>query len=104
VNTGGRTLIAALAGRLPLSLSSAASNYDILVDAPDRPGKGETVTGCSWAPKFGGNQAAARGPGVATAMVGAVGDDRSALHFSPGLIRQRWIVRLLRSWTMQSQV
>lgn len=47
-------------------------HYDIMVDAPDRPRKGETVTGRSWAPKFGGkggNQAvAARRQGVSTAM------------------------------------
>lgn len=50
-----------------------------MVDAPDRPRRGETVTGRSWAPKCGGkggNQAvAAAKAGVRTAMVGAVGDD-----------------------------
>jgi ribokinase len=54
-------------------------HYDIMVDAPDRPRKGETVTGRSWAPKFGGkggNQAvAARRRGVSTAMISAVGKD-----------------------------
>ena len=54
-------------------------HYDIMVDAPDRPRKGETVAGLSWSPKFGGkggNQAlAAKGQGVPTAMVGAVGGD-----------------------------
>jgi ribokinase len=54
-------------------------HYDIMVDAPGRPRKGETVTGRSWAPKFGGkggNQAVAAGrQGVSTAMVGAVGKD-----------------------------
>jgi ribokinase len=54
-------------------------HYDIMVDAPGRPRKGETVTGRSWAPKFGGkggNQAvAARRQGVSTAIVGAVGKD-----------------------------
>ena len=54
-------------------------HYDITVDAPGRPRKGETVTGRSWAPKFGGkggNQAvAASRQGVSTAMVGAVGKD-----------------------------
>ena len=37
-------------------------HYDIMVDALDRPRKGETVTGYSWHPKFGGkggNQAIA---------------------------------------------
>src|SRR3954447_19983304 len=32
-------------------------HYDIMVDAPDRPRKGETVTGYSWRPKFGGKGA-----------------------------------------------
>ncbi len=54
-------------------------HYDIMVDAPYRPRKGETVTGRSWTPKSGGkggNQAiAARRQGVPTAMVGAVGND-----------------------------
>lgn len=54
-------------------------HYDIMIDAPDRPAKGETVTGQRWYPKFGGkggNQAvAAAGAGVETRMVGAVGRD-----------------------------
>lgn len=54
-------------------------HYDIMVDAPDRPRKGETVAGRGWAPKFGGkggNQAVgARRQHVPTAMVGAVGKD-----------------------------
>lgn len=54
-------------------------HYDIMVDAPDRPRKGETVTGHSWRPKFGGkggNQAvAAARAGAAVRMAGAVGDD-----------------------------
>ena len=54
-------------------------HYDIMVDAPDRPRKGETVTGYAWRPKFGGkggNQAvAAAQAGAVTRMVGAVGDD-----------------------------
>ncbi|WP_292262344.1 PfkB family carbohydrate kinase, partial [Mesorhizobium sp.] len=54
-------------------------HYDILVDAPDRPRKGETVTGFGWQPKCGGkggNQvlSAARA-GARSAMIGAVGDD-----------------------------
>ena len=47
-------------------------HYDIMVDAPGRPRKGETVAGRSWAPKFGGkggNQAvAARRQGVSAAL------------------------------------
>lgn len=54
-------------------------HYDIMVDAPDRPRKGETVTGYDWRPKFGGkggNQAvAARKAGATVRMAGAVGDD-----------------------------
>ena len=54
-------------------------HYDILVRAPDRPRKGETLTGQSWTPKCGGkggNQAiAAARAGVKAAMIGAVGDD-----------------------------
>ncbi len=54
-------------------------HYDIMVDAPHRPRKGETVTGHAWRPKFGGkggNQAlaAARAGGLVR-MAGAVGDD-----------------------------
>lgn len=64
-------------------------HYDIMVDAPDRPRKGETVAGRSWAPKFGGkggNQAiAARRQAVPTAMVGAVGDDGFGVALLAGL-------------------
>ncbi|KMO22534.1 carbohydrate kinase [Methylobacterium platani JCM 14648] len=66
-------------------------HYDITVDAPDRPRKGETVTGRRWAPRFGGkggNQAAAaQAQGVATAMVGAVGDDDFGRGLLAGLDR-----------------
>src|SRR5579863_3746443 len=66
-------------------------HYDILLDAPDRPRKGETVAGRSWAPKFGGkggNQAiAARRQGVPTSMVGAVGDDDFGIALLAGLDR-----------------
>lgn len=54
-------------------------HYDIMVDAPDRPRRGETVTGYRWRPKFGGkggNQAvAAARAGVDVRFVGAVGTD-----------------------------
>lgn len=57
-------------------------HYDIIVDAPGRPRKGETVTGERWYPKFGGkggNQAvAAARAGAATRFVGAVGCDNFA--------------------------
>ena len=54
-------------------------HHDIMVDAPDRPMKGETVTGHAWHRKFGGkggNQAvAAARAGADVRMWGAVGDD-----------------------------
>ena len=73
-------------GTRPAIVVVGSLHYDITVDAPDRPRRGETVTGRRWAPKFGGkggNQAAAaQAQGVATAMVGAVGDD----DFGRGLL------------------
>jgi ribokinase len=77
---------------MPVAVVVAGSlHYDIMVDAPDRPRKGETVTGRSWSPKFGGkggNQAAAaRSQGVATAMVGAVGADDFGVALLAGLDR-----------------
>jgi ribokinase len=57
-------------------------HYDIMVQAPHRPTKGETVTGSAWFPKFGGkggNQAvAAARAGAEVRMVGAVGQDNFA--------------------------
>lgn len=54
-------------------------HYDIMVQGPARPRKGETVTGESWHPKCGGkggNQAvSAAKTGAASAMIGAVADD-----------------------------
>ncbi|SFB33972.1 ribokinase [Rhizobium sp. NFR07] len=55
-------------------------HYDIIVDGPARPKKGETVTGSSWRPSCGGkggNQAvSAAKHGVPSAMIGAVADDQ----------------------------
>src|SRR3954451_3400903 len=63
----------------PVVVVAGSLHYDIMVDAPDRPRKGETVTGFAWRPKFGGkggNQAvAAAKAGAEIRMVGAVGDD-----------------------------
>lgn len=63
----------------PLVTVFGSLHYDIMVDAPDRPRKGETVTGHAWHPKCGGkggNQAvSAARAGVRAAMIGAVGDD-----------------------------
>jgi ribokinase len=54
-------------------------HYDILVDAPARPRKGETITGAASRPKLGGkggNQAvAAARAGATTSMIGMVGND-----------------------------
>lgn len=54
-------------------------HYDIAVNGPARPRKGETITGTSWYPKSGGkggNQAVSSArTGVTTAMIGAVADD-----------------------------
>ncbi|MER0236918.1 PfkB family carbohydrate kinase [Fulvimarina sp. MAC8] len=63
----------------PVIVVVGSLHYDIMVDAPDRPRKGETVTGHAWRPKFGGkggNQAvSAAQAGTRVRMVGAVGDD-----------------------------
>ncbi|TGQ28808.1 ribokinase [Mesorhizobium sp. M00.F.Ca.ET.216.01.1.1] len=64
---------------LPLVTVFGSLHYDMMVEAPDRPRKGETVTGHAWHPKCGGkggNQAvSAARAGVSSAMIGAVGDD-----------------------------
>ncbi|WP_159953361.1 ribokinase [Rhizobium sp. 18065] len=63
----------------PLVTVFGSLHYDIAVFGPDRPRKGETVTGTSWHPKSGGkggNQAvSAARAGVSTSMIGAVADD-----------------------------
>jgi ribokinase len=63
----------------PVIVVVGSLHYDIMVDAPDRPRKGETVSGFAWRPKFGGkggNQAiAAAKAGGEVRMAGAVGDD-----------------------------
>lgn len=65
--------------RRPIVVVVGSLHYDIMVEAPDRPRKGETVTGFSWHPKFGGkggNQAvAAVKAGAEVRMAGAVGND-----------------------------
>ena len=63
----------------PIIVVVGSLHFDIMVDAPDRPRRGETVTGFAWRPKFGGkggNQAvAAAKAGAEVRMAGAVGDD-----------------------------
>jgi ribokinase len=75
----------------PTVIVVGSLHYDIVVDAPDRPRKGETLAARSWTPKFGrkgGNQAVAAGrQGVPTAMVGAVGDDSFGAALLAGLDR-----------------
>lgn len=66
-------------------------HFDILVSAPDRPRKGETLLGSEWREKCGGkggNQAieAAR-QGVRVSMIGAVGDDRPGAQLVANLAR-----------------
>ena len=67
------------ASNKPVVVVVGSLHYDIMVDAPDRPRKGETVTGYAWRPKFGGkggNQAvAAAKAGAEVRMAGAVGAD-----------------------------
>lgn len=68
-----------MSSRSPSVVVFGSLHYDIMVQGPARPRKGETVTGDSWHPKCGGkggNQAvAAAKTGVVTSMVGAVADD-----------------------------
>jgi ribokinase len=77
----------------PAVIVVGSLHYDIMVDAPDRPRKGETIAGRGWSPKCGGkggNQAvAARRQGVPTAMVGAVGDDSFGAALLAGLDRAK---------------
>jgi ribokinase len=64
-------------------------HYDIFVEADHLPRKDETAVGSRWFPKFGGkggNQAvSARRNGVASRMVGAVGDDDFGAFLRDGL-------------------
>lgn len=64
---------------LPVVVVLGSLHFDIMVDAADRPRKGETVAGRNWHPKCGGkggNQAvAAARQGAVVRMVGAVGRD-----------------------------
>ncbi|MBB3944510.1 ribokinase [Rhizobium skierniewicense] len=63
----------------PLVTVLGSLHYDIAVMGPSRPRKGETVTGTSWHPKFGGkggNQAVSCArTGMSTSMIGAVAED-----------------------------
>jgi ribokinase len=76
---GGRQEETTVNGERSCVVVAGSLHYDVMVEAPDRPRKGETVAGHRWYPKFGGkggNQAvAARRAGAPVRFVGAVGDD-----------------------------
>jgi len=63
----------------PLVTVFGSLHYDVMVESPDRPRKGETLAGTAWFPKCGGkggNQAVSVArAGVSAAMIGAIGDD-----------------------------
>ena len=73
----------------PTVIVVGSLHYDIMMEAPDRPRKGETINGEKWYPKFGGkggNQAiAAAKSGVSTRFVGSVGHDSFADFMLAGL-------------------
>jgi len=73
VGTGSHLSVVVVLGSL---------HYDIMVEAPHRPVKGETVTGTCWYPKFGGkggNQAiAAKLHGADVRLISATGRDNFA--------------------------
>jgi ribokinase len=89
----------------PAGVAVGSLHYDIMVDAPDRPRKGETVTGFAWRPKFGGkggNQAVAAAlAGAAVRMAGAVGEDdfgRFLLaRLAAGEVDKSWVATLQNS-------
>ncbi|MET3813629.1 sugar/nucleoside kinase (ribokinase family) [Pantoea sp. UYEF8] len=70
-------------------------HYDIMLDAPHRPEKGETVMGSACHYKFGGkggNQAvAAARAGAAVRFAGAVGSVRRAAFCLSSCFRRAWI-------------
>ena len=86
----------------PVVVVVGSLHYDIMVDAPDRPRKGETVAGYAWRPKFGGkggNQAvAAAKAGAEVRMAGAVGDDDFGTYLlralEAGGVDASWVERL----------
>ena len=82
-------------------------HYDIMVEAPDRPRKGETLVGEGWRPVMGGkgrNQAvAAARAGAGVAMIGAVGRDGFGFALLASLdeagVDRRHVVELMQQWT-----
>jgi len=73
-------------------------HMDIMVSAPDRPRRGETLAGHAWSLKpggKGGNQAVeAALAGARTAMIGAVGDD----DFGRALLQNLEVHGVDKSW------
>jgi len=65
-------------------------HYDVMIEAPRRPVKGETITGSHWYPKFGGkggNQAvAAKLHGADVRLIGATGQDDFADYLRAKLV------------------
>ena len=72
-------------------------HLDIMVNAPDRPRKGETLPGSAWSYKAGGkggNQAVAAAQfGAQAFMIGRVGDD----DFGKRLLSHLQVLRSTRS-------
>jgi hypothetical protein len=62
--------------RVSAVLVVGSLHYDIMVDAPDRPRKGEIVAGHSWSPKFGGKGVIRRGK-MTPCWSGPLGPDNS---------------------------
>lgn len=81
-------------------------HYDVIVNGPDRPRKGETITGVSWHPKCGGkggNQAVSSArTGIATAMIGAVADDDFGHVLLNNLTQKHVDTRFVRTSANQS--
>ena len=86
----------------PAIIVVGSPHYDVMVDAPHRPAKSETVTGSRWYPNFGGkggNQAVAtRAQGASVHMVSAVGTGDFAAFMLEKLrdagIANHWVARL----------
>jgi ribokinase len=78
-------------------------HYDIMVQSPARPRKGETVTGERWHPKCGGkggNQAiAAARTGIRAVMIGAVADDGFGQSLTDNLARDKVDIRFVKTAT-----
>lgn len=75
----------------PVVLTVGSLHYDIMVEADHLPRRDETAVGSRWYPKFGGkggNQAVAVArAGVASRMLGAVGEDDFGTFLRAGLRR-----------------